>query len=133
MTPHRARLTRQRNISVLREALRRVIAHSSAFTVADIGSGIDSDFLSHEVPPCVTRLVARLVDQGLVRGAQDDSYTVPPNGTQALLDLTKILRRPHPLLEEVAASSPAEEPSSGVPYVERLLRSDILDDSPEGT
>lgn len=34
MTPHRTRPTRQRNINVLREALRRVIAHSSAFTVA---------------------------------------------------------------------------------------------------
>jgi hypothetical protein len=88
MSPRLTRLALRRNISVLHEALRRVAAHGSAFTIAVIGNRIDAEFMPGEVPPSVPRLFVRLFEQGLLLRVGHDSYALP-----ALLELTKFVRR----------------------------------------
>jgi hypothetical protein len=119
---------RTRDISVLREALHRIVTHADGFTISDVSVGIDGMLMPREIPQQVPHLVARLVARGLILRVGHESYRVAENGEQALLDLTRIVRRAHPLLEEVVASSPWEETNPGVSYVERLLRPDTLDD-----
>jgi len=74
----------KRDLNIVREGVRRMIAHPGTFTLSDVGAGIDGMLMPGEIPRGVSRLVPRLVELGHVVRVRHGLYSLAAGGEVAL-------------------------------------------------
>ncbi len=121
------RSQRRRALNVLRVALRRVTSCCGTFSISEAGCQIDGMLLPDEIPESLVRLMARLVQMGLLASV-GERYQVRPGG-EVLLSLLSMdnkdsaqalgtLAEPMPLgkFDRIMGPDPFEdEPTRGDP------------------